>query len=206
MIFEFRTYTLKVGTVGEVIKRFAAGYENRKKLSKLAAFWYTDIGPLNQITHVWPYESLGRRAEIRAEAIQADDWPPKIAEFLEYQESEIMMPLAFAPALEPGKHGPFYEMRSYIIAAGSQGENTKRWEAFIGEREKRSAIVGAFYSDLGRLNKFIHIWPYASLDERFEIRKKAAADGIWPPRGGKPGSLISQANKIMLPADFSPMQ
>ena len=56
MIYEVRTYDLKVRSVPEVIKRFSESIENRQKLSTLAAFWYTDIGPLNQIIHVWQYK------------------------------------------------------------------------------------------------------------------------------------------------------
>ena len=56
MIYEIRTYDLRPGSVPEVIKRFGEGYEHRTKYSELAAFWYTEIGPLNQIIHIWPYE------------------------------------------------------------------------------------------------------------------------------------------------------
>jgi hypothetical protein len=55
MIYEIRTYRVKVGSLPEVEKRFGEAYENRKKISPLAAFWHTEIGPLNEIIHVWPY-------------------------------------------------------------------------------------------------------------------------------------------------------
>ena len=55
MIYEVRTYDLKPRAVPEVEKRFGEAYEKRKKHSELAAFWHTEIGPLNQIVHVWPY-------------------------------------------------------------------------------------------------------------------------------------------------------
>ena len=62
MIYEIRTYVLAVGTLCEVEKRFGEAYEHRKKYSELAAFWHTDIGPLNEIIHVWPYRDLAGRA------------------------------------------------------------------------------------------------------------------------------------------------
>jgi hypothetical protein len=52
MIYEIRTYQLKVGSLAEVQKRFGAAYEHRQKYSPLAAFWHTEIGPLNEIVHV----------------------------------------------------------------------------------------------------------------------------------------------------------
>ena len=79
MIYEIRTYRVKVGSLPEVEKRFGEGYEYRKKISPLAAFWHTEIGPLNEIIHVWPYENLGERNRLRADAVKAGNWPPKIA-------------------------------------------------------------------------------------------------------------------------------
>jgi hypothetical protein len=53
MIIEMRTYTLQPGTLAEVEKRFGASLPGREKHSKLAAFWHTEVGQLNQIIHVW---------------------------------------------------------------------------------------------------------------------------------------------------------
>jgi arginine utilization protein RocB len=77
MIYEIRTYVLAVGALSEVEKRFGEAYEHRKKYSELAAFWHTDIGPLNEIIHVWPYRDLAERARVRAEASKDPNWPPK---------------------------------------------------------------------------------------------------------------------------------
>ena len=53
MIIEMRTYTLRPGSIAEAEKRFGAALPAREKHSKLAAFWHTEVGPLNQIIHVW---------------------------------------------------------------------------------------------------------------------------------------------------------
>jgi hypothetical protein len=60
-------------------------------------------------------------------------------------------------------------------------------------------------TEFGQANRFVHIWPYPSLDARVATRKKAVADGLWPPGGG-PDTLITQATKIVMPSPFSPMQ
>ena len=77
MIYEIRTYTLKPGQILEFEKRFEASLSVRLKYSELAAFWHTEIGPLNQVIHIWPYENLQKRAEIRARLAQEPGWPPK---------------------------------------------------------------------------------------------------------------------------------
>jgi hypothetical protein len=205
MIYEFRTYRLKVGSLPEVLKRFGEAYQHRKKLSELAAFWYTEIGPLNEVVHVWPYKDVAERSRIRGEAVKDPNWPPKIGEFLLDLQSEIVIPYSFSPALSPAKLGPVYEMRYYTYRAGVLPEIMKRWEAKLPERLKLSPLAFAGYTDLGALNKHIHIWPYASLNDRAAIRSKATEIGAWPPPGGA-DLWLQMNNKILLPSAFSPLQ
>jgi len=205
MIYEIRTYQLKPGSVAEVEKRFGAVYDYRKKYSPLAAFWHTEIGPLNEIVHVWPYADLAERARVRAEAAKEPNWPPKIQEFIVHMQSEVLVPFPFLPELLPGKMGPIFEMRYYNIKAGTLPDLIKRWEGAIAARVKLSPLALAGNVDFGQANGFIHIWAYESLDQRMAIRTKAREMGVWPPPGGG-DSLITQANKILLPASFSPVQ
>ena len=205
MIYEVRTYRCKPHTVNEVVKRFGEAYENRKKHSEMAAFFTTDIGPLNQIIHIWPYKDLAERTRIRAESLKDATWPPKIAEFMVEQLSEIFVPFAVTPEFPKGKLGPIFEWRSYTLVAGQLNKVMGNWSAAVPERIKRSPLAMAMYSDLGPLNKFVHIWPYESLNQRAQVRGQAAKDGIWPPKGGE-GTLMAQENKVCMPVAFSPLQ
>ena len=213
MIYEVRTYDIKPHSLAEVEKRFGEAYEHRKKLSPLAAFWHTEIGPLNQIIHVWPYKDFEERSRIRAAAVKDPNWPPKIREFIVSQRSEIFNPLSVSPELKPAKLGPYYEMRTYTLASGAEVPKlVKLWERGIPERTKFSPLCAAWISELGALNRFVHIWPYKSVDERNEVRKKAQATGMWPPsvlakKEGLPQyELVAQENKILMPSAFSPLQ
>ena len=66
MIIEMRTYTLQPGTLAEAEKRFGEALPHREKHGKLAAFWHTEVGPLNQIIHVWAYDNFEHRTTVRA--------------------------------------------------------------------------------------------------------------------------------------------
>ena len=205
MIYEIRTYQLKPGSLAEVEKRFGAGYESRKKYSPLAAFWHTEIGPLNEIVHVWPYADMAERTRVRAEAAKDPNWPPKTAEFIVHMQSEVVVPFPFVPALQPGTMGPIFEMRYYTIKAGTLPDLIKRWEGAVPARIKLSPLALAGHVEFGEANRYIHVWAYESLDQRAAIRNKAREMGVWPPPGGG-DSLLTQANKILLPAAFSPLQ
>jgi hypothetical protein len=204
MIYEFRTYTLHPRTLPEFIKRFGDALEPRLKLSKLAAFWYTEIGPLNQVIHVWPYETVLERSKIRAEAVKMGIWPPKNSDFIADMKSEILEALPFSPPLSPSGNGPYFEMRSYVLKPGGVPAMAERWKEHLPGRLKLSPLTGVFASDIGNLNQWVHIWAYKSLDERAAVRKKAAAEGIWPPPGDSP--VLKMETKILLAAPFSPIK
>jgi len=93
--------------------------EKRQTYSKLAAFWYTEIGPLNQVIHVWPYENALERSKIRAAVVKDKVWPPPTSEFIAEMKSEIFEPLPYSPPMAPSNDGPYFEMRSYTLPAGS---------------------------------------------------------------------------------------
>ena len=205
MLYEVRTYRLLPRSQKEVIKRFGEAYEGRKQFSELSAFFYTEIGALNQIIHIWPYEDLQQRTEIRTKAATAPNWPPHISDFLVDQLSEIFVPFPFTPEFKTGNVGPVFEWRSYIIKPHSVGGIQKRWAAAMEERQKISPLLMAMTTELGPLNKFVHIWPYESLEHRRQVREEAAIKGIWPPKGGG-DELVAQENKIVFAADFSPLQ
>jgi hypothetical protein len=204
MIYEVRTYDLMPRALPEVEKRFAEGMEARQKYSPLAAFFHTEIGPLNQVIHIWPYESAEERARIRAEAAQDPAWPPKIQEFLVNMQSEIFVPFSFSPEIKPGKMGPVFEWRSYFVKPGAIPKIPERWEPALPARQQLSPLVVCMHTDVGPLNKYVHIWAYESLNHRAEVRKTAMETGVWPPPGGG-DTLVSQENKIVLPASFSPL-
>ncbi len=205
MIYEIRTYGLVPGSVAEVEKRFGEAYEYRKKYSELAAFWHTEIGPLNEIIHVWPYRDMEERGRVRAEATKEPNWPPKIGDFVRTMHSEVLVPLPFSPLLKPGKFGPIYEIRIYTMKLGVLPEIIKAWEPKLPGRMKLSPLAVVGTVDLGEANRFIHIWPYSSFDQREAVRSQARQLGVWPPVG-MPERLLTQMNKIVVPASFSPMQ
>jgi hypothetical protein len=81
----------------------------------------------------------------------------------------------------------------------------ERWSGKIDERVKLSPLVGAWYSEFGGLNKWVHIWAYKDANERASVRAAAAATGQWPARN-PPGVVIKQENAFVMPAAFSPIR
>lgn len=204
MIYEIRTYTLRPGATAEFESVFEKALPYRQKYSPLAAFWHTEAGPLNQVIHVWPYENLQQRTEIRGKAAEDPNWPPKTQGMILSMESEIFIPAPFSPALGGGKKmGNIYEMRIYQYQPGAIPTVIQRWgEALQGGRLNLSPIAACMSSEIGQLNVWIHIWPYQDLAERARIRAESQKLSTWPPQTRE--FLVSQQTKILIPASFSP--
>ena len=204
MIYEVRTYTLKPGSVQAYEENFEEALNERVKLSPLAAFWHTDIGPLNQVISVWPYENLEERNRIRGEAVKSGKWPPRHDDLIVNMESEIWYPAEFMrPLMGEQELGNIYEMRIYTYKPGSINEAMKKWGDAIEYREKYSKLALGMYTDIGGLNKWMHVWPYADLQDRNETRAKSMQDPNWPPPTRE--FIVKQENKILIASSFSPM-
>jgi hypothetical protein len=213
MLYEIRTYGVQPHSVPEVEKRFGEAYEARKKYSELAAFWHTEIGPLNQIIHVWGYKDLAERDKVRAAAVKdgalaAEDRGIHRHPAVGHPASVLLR------AGDQAREGRARTSRSapYTYKGGELPIIQKTWEAALPGRLKFGPIVTCGYTDLGALSKFIHIWPYKSLDERTKLRDEIRKTGNWPPSalaeksGGRGYHLHAQENKVVMPSAFSPVQ
>ncbi len=204
MIYEFRTYDLKPRTLGqyeEIAGKAVNG--GRLGLSKLFGYWYSEFGPLNQALHVWPYESIEQRFAIREEAGNLDTWPPATGDLLNGQDADILYAAPFNDESISGEHGPFYEMRIYRYGTGDIPKVIDAWSKAIDERRKHSTFIGAWHTELGTLNKWVHIWAYSSLEERSRVRAEMIERKIWPAPGGPPP--LHQESRLFLPFPFSPL-
>jgi NIPSNAP len=73
MIVEQRTYTVKPGAVPASLDFYEREVMEvqKKHLPQMVGYFSTEIGPLNQIIHMWGYADLNERARCRA-ALYAD--------------------------------------------------------------------------------------------------------------------------------------
>jgi len=100
--------------------------------------------------------------------------------------------------------GNFYEMRIYTYAPGDLPKVLEAWGKAVPGREKLSPLAACWTSEIGGLNKFVHVWVYKDSSERNRIREESRKDGQWPPQSGvRP---VRQENKLLIPASFSPLR
>ena len=102
MFVEIRTYRLRNGTVPAYLAAVAEGISiQRRHLGALVGYYSSEIGPINQIVHIWAFASLDDREARRARLNADPEWIaflPRIQDLIEEAESKIMKPAAFSPA------------------------------------------------------------------------------------------------------------
>lgn len=108
MYYEIRTYRLKNGSIPDYLKAVGeTGIAIQKKhLGHLVGYFFSEIGPINEIVHIWAFDSLDERERRRAALMADPDWRaflPKIRDLIEVADNKIMKPAAFLP---PGPHAP----------------------------------------------------------------------------------------------------
>lgn len=206
MIFEMRTYLMKPGSIPQVEETFGVGLAPRAKLSRLAGFWRTEVGTLNQIIHVWPYNDLNERDRIRAEAIKSGVWPVKIQDSILEMEAKILHPAPFSPHFEPGEHGNLYEFRTYTYGPGHVTKVMEAWAPLIKSRAAISPLIFAGYTEIGPLNQWVHVWAYRNMADRETRRAQAMKPGQWPPPRHPSVTLLKQESTFAVLASFSPLR
>jgi hypothetical protein len=102
MIIEHRTYTVAQGRMEEYLALYerAALPLQLKYLGHLVGFFTSEIGPLNQVVHLWRYDSLADRETRRARMNADPEWRAyvkSIAGMFVSQESKILNPTQFSP-------------------------------------------------------------------------------------------------------------
>ena len=212
MIYELRTYTLKPGAVGQMLKAASTvSHEIRgDKYGKLEGYWSTDIGPLNQVMHLWSYDDFNERARLRKELAANPRWSAEYTPLIHplMMRQDIRLLNAIRPPVAPASSGNIYELRNYRAKTGGA---VRRWlEAFtavLPAREKYSKITGLWHTEAGQPNEVCHIWAYRDLNARAEARANALKDPAWQEFLKNSPSLLEEMHStIMLPAPHSPLK
>ena len=103
MIYDFRMYTFKPGRIPDymaAVKEFAIPIRAKYGV-KLAGWYYSDIGELNQVVHIWGYRDHAHLEEAKAQVANDPDWRgkyiPAVGGLIEAQKTYLMLSPDFAP-------------------------------------------------------------------------------------------------------------
>jgi hypothetical protein len=204
MTYDVTIITVRPGTHPAALARLENSLPAAAPAGELLACWYSDLGALNQILLIGSHNDEAAFIAQRAAILQSQN-PLGISELIVGMTMDTYVSFPFIKPMTRGDYGPFYEVRTYMLKPDGLAATIELWRKALPGRATVSPLLAAMHSVTGPVIRFMHIWPYASLDERQRLRKKAVTDGVWPPAGG-PDQLATQQADIFLPADFSPMR
>jgi len=101
------------------------------------------------------------------------------------------------------------ELREYHVFTGKLPEAVRLYETEGTPIQKRilGNLIGFFTVDVGGLSTLVHMWGYENYGERERRRAELQADPEWKAFLAKIQPLIhTQANRILVPTSFSPIQ
>lgn len=209
MSYEIHTFDVVPGSLLFAEKHLMEALESAGESRYLVAAWRTEIGPLNQVIHIYGRESAvnASKQQIRAREIL---WTSAASsEHIVECKARLMAPLAFSPPPGLGECGPYYEIRSYQFRADDFPEIERGWAARIEDRVRSSPVWAVWRSIDDGPSTLVHIWPYRSLDQRAEVRRLV---GGWSrtdiPRGAPRGNyrFLRQETVVAVPTHYSPAQ
>ncbi|WFD37648.1 uncharacterized protein MJAP1_000595 [Malassezia japonica] len=89
-IYELRTYNLQPGHLLEWERDWRRGLEARRPFVEPVGAWFSHVGGLHTVFHIWEYSSLEEREKTRAAA-----WQVETVRFIDNMHSQIMRPITF---------------------------------------------------------------------------------------------------------------
>lgn len=204
--FEVLMLTVKVRTVLSALARLEVALKESVAGTHLLGCWTSELGPQNQIAILRGFDSLETRQSER-ERLLLDSNGLDVSDVLLNWEFNDYTIFPFLKPLEPGAHGPLYEFREYSLVGTGLAPTLKGWQKAVGPRttDQYSQVYAALYATSGSAPRYLHIWPYQTLEQRLDVRSRTVADGVWPPENAGP-QLQLMKSTLFLPASFSPLK
>ncbi len=228
MIYDYRMYTLKPGATPEYragVKELSLPIRQRHGVT-LAGWYWSEIGALNQVVHIWGYNDAKHMQEAQ-DAFTADpEWTgkyiPRAGGLVETQKTWTMNSPSFAPVYPvvgdiPADGTPefikknkmVFDFRIYTFKPGAIPAYMAAVEEVAIPIRKRHGVklAGWYYSDVGDLNQVTHIWAFDDLKHLKEAKEAVTSDPEWSgkyvPRVS--GLLVAQNTYLMNTAEFGPV-
>lgn len=173
-VYELRTYSVYPQKMREYLNLTAEEFHLRTSHSVLLGFWTAEIGGLNQVVHLWEYDSLCHRAEVRASLAGDPEWLGRyVSKVIDswQQQDNVLLTLLPGTSINAPQGAGVYQIQSLNLRGAPAV-----WSAALVEYVKNSAVtsgstlVGAWKTALGPGNTAVLIWQHSDPDGCIRLR------------------------------------
>lgn len=226
-----QTLQTKIQTHFKHFKQKFTSKLNKKTTNKQTSEVSSSI---NQTVHLWEYDSMDHRAEVRKALVGDKEWQSNYMDamrpLLVSQENLILKKFPWSTITVPEKDGNIFELRMYRLHPGVLNKWAERFQKVLlpncyvslkfhfsifflpsiqglPVRLQYSKPYGVFFSEIGTLNQVVHLWPYKNYGNRSKVRDDATADPIWAGTVAETMPFIQEMkNFVVNPLPFSPLK
>ncbi|XP_054649067.1 protein NipSnap homolog 3A [Dunckerocampus dactyliophorus] len=200
-LYEFRTYRIHPDRTAAFLKLTNEKIHLRTAHSELIGYWSVEYGGLNQVFHIWKYDSFSQRAAVRSALAQDPCWLSeyisKAIPMLTSQDNEVTSLLPWSRLHAPPQEGGAFELASFKMRPGGAALWGRDLQDAITSHDApgHAHLVAAFRSELGHLDTVHALWWFESADKQRQIQRDAAVPHV-----------DTWKNKLMFPCSFSPLK
>lgn len=197
-LYEFRVYDVQPHLYSSFLQLTNQKIHLRTAHSQLLGYWSVEYGALNQVFHIWRYDSYSSRAAVRASLAVDPDWLQqyisKAIPMLSKQTNEVARLLPWQPLLAPPQEGGVVELQRL------RGRSLRGLKDYVQSQDAPGRVLGAFSNDIGENNIVQVLWWFQSPDHWAETKHQleTARESL--------ENLDSFSNKLLFPLSFSPLK
>ncbi|KAI0294935.1 NIPSNAP-domain-containing protein [Russula brevipes] len=210
-------------------ERYYTGLRDDSELRiKLSGNFEAIVGEQDTFYHVLEYENHSGLDDAwkKIPGSEHEKAHDALRPFLQSRATQLAQEFAFLPTSPPREEGGIFELRAYQLSPGTLLEWEATWRKGIEARKKIVRPVGAWFSQLGRLNQVYHLWQYpcvpfifpclgsrintrtrSDLETRKEMRENSWQLDGWASTIHKTSQLSRTMDSLILtPLPFSPLK
>lgn len=210
--YEIRTYCIKPEKMNAFSKLTNENIHLRTAHSELIGYWTVEYGGINQLVHIWKYDSFAQRTAVRTALAHDKDWQEKyiahMMPMLQTQDNEVTYLVPWCKIGKPVKDG-VYELVTFQMKPGGPAVWGPAFQMAVNTHANAgyANLIGVFHNEFGQLNHVHVLWWYEDPDQRAAGRHKAHEDArVVAAVRASVSYLVSQKNKLLLPTPFSPLK
>jgi len=195
-VYELRTYNIWPQHLKPFLNLTSEQIHLRTAQSKLVGYWTAELGGLNQVVHIWEYDSLEHRAQVRTNLAGDKEWIEryfsKILPMMSSQENSVLSVIpdvSFSHSHDKG----VYQLQTF------QCHNSHNFPSKLMEGGTDDFLVTAFRTVFGEIDQTVLLWKHSSLSAalNFSTQQKSRSEA---------GQIRNGYSKILTPIAASPLQ
>lgn len=190
---------LKLATLSTNALTWMAGAD----AGRILGHWHSEIGELGAVLILRSFASYEELAAERQRHEQSSD-PFRGAGLLRSVQQESYQGFDFLPAIKPRAYGGLYEFRTYWLKPGGLPPTLAAWQAALAPAQEYTEHLVINMIALDGPPRILHLWGFESIQQRFDLRAKHYAAGLWPPKGA-PEQIDRASSMIALAGEHSPL-